>query len=67
MNQQHLPQGPSMHRHVPRPPKSVDVVRVPPVAVEIPIGEMQQLAHQIQVRMECQVEEAQPDQVVRYL
>lgn len=56
-----------MHRHVPCSPEGVDVIRVPPVAVEISVGEVQQLAHQIQERMEHQVEEAQPDQMIRYL
>lgn len=56
-----------MDRHVPRFPECVDVVRVPPVAVEVSIGEMQQLADQVQERVENQVEEAQPDQMVRYL
>lgn len=56
-----------MHGHVPRPPEDVDVVRVPPIAIEISIGEMQQFTDQIQKRVERQVEEAQPDQMVRYL
>ena len=56
-----------MNRHVPRSPERVDVVRVPPVAVEVSIGEVQQLADQVQERVESQVEEAQPDQMVRYL
>lgn len=56
-----------MHGHIPRPPEDVDVVRVPPIAIEISIGEMQQFTDQIQKRVERQVEEAQPDQMIRYL
>lgn len=58
--------SPSMHGHIPRPPEDVDVVRVPPIAIEISIGEMQQFTDQIQKRVERQVEEAQPDQMIRY-
>lgn len=56
-----------MHWHVPCSPESVDVIRVPPVAVEIPIGEVQQFTQQIEERVEHQVEEAQPYQMVWYL
>lgn len=55
--QRHLPHSPSMHGHIPRPPEDVDVVRVPPIAIEISIGEMQQFTDQIQKRVEHQVEE----------
>lgn len=65
--QRHLPHSPSMHGHIPRPPEDVDVVRVPPIAIEISIGEVQQFTDQIQKRVERQVEEAQPDQMIRYL
>lgn len=58
---------PTMHRHVPGAPERVDVVRVPPVAVEVAVCELQHLSQQVHERVEGQVEEAQPDQVVRYL
>ena len=35
-----LPNGPSMNWHVPGTPEGVNVVRVPPVAVEITIGKV---------------------------
>lgn len=56
-----------MHRHVPSPPECIDVVGIPPVAVEISVREMQQLSHQIEEGMEYQVKEAKPHQMIRYL
>ena len=47
-----------MNGHIPGTPEGVDVISVPPVAVEVPVGKVQHLAHQIQVRVERQVEEA---------
>lgn len=35
-----VPHGPPMYRHIPCPPEGVDVIRVPPVAVEISISKM---------------------------
>lgn len=35
-----VPDGPPMHRHVPVAPERVDVVRVPPVAVEVAVGKV---------------------------
>lgn len=55
---------PAMHGHVPGAPERVDVVRVPPVAVEVAVGKLQHLAQQVHERVEHQVEEAQPHQVV---
>lgn len=56
--------APPMNRHVPRSPEGVDVIRVPPVAVEISISKLQNFSEEVQERMEHQVEEAQPDEVV---
>lgn len=56
-----------MHRHVPSSPKGIDVVCVPPVAVKIPIREMQQFAHQVEKGVKRQVEETKPHQMIRYL
>lgn len=44
--------SPTVHRHVPSPPKRVDVIGVPPIAIEIAISELEHLPHQIQKRME---------------
>lgn len=38
--QRYLPHGPPMYRHIPCPPEGVDVIRIPPVAVEISISKM---------------------------
>lgn len=43
---------PSMYWHIPCPPKSVYVIGIPPVTVEVSIGKMQQLSNEIQKRME---------------
>lgn len=59
--------APSMHWHVPRTPERVNIVSIPPIAIEVPISKVQQFAHQIQERMERQVEQAQPCQVIWYL
>lgn len=56
--------APPMNWHVPRSPEGVDVIRVPPVAVEISIGELKNFSEKVQEGMEHQVEEAQPDEVV---
>lgn len=63
----HVAHGPHVHGHVPRGPEHGYVGRVPPVAVELSVGEVEQLAHQVQEGMEAQVEEAQPYQVVGHL
>lgn len=56
--------APSVNGHIPGTPKRVDVVRVPPVTVEITIGKMQEFTNQIEERVEGQIEEAQPGEVV---
>lgn len=56
--------APVVHGHVPVAPEDVDVVGVPPVVVELAVGKVQHFAHQVQERVEGQVEEAQPHQVV---
>ena len=43
-----VPHGPPVHGHVPVAPERIDVIRVPPVAVEVAIGELEQLADQVQ-------------------
>lgn len=32
---------PPMHRHIPRTPKCVNIISIPPVTVEITVGKMQ--------------------------
>lgn len=59
-----MAQRPQVHGPVPRAPEGGDVVGVPPVAVEVAVREVQQLAHQVQERVERQVEETQPYQMV---
>lgn len=43
------------------------VPRVPPVVVELPVGEVQDLTHRVEEGMEYQVEHRQPDQMIRNL
>lgn len=48
--------GPPMNGHIPRSPEGIDIVRIPPIAIEITIGELENLTHQVQERMEGNVE-----------
>lgn len=59
--------GPAVHRHVPRPPEHLDVIGVPPVVIEITIRKVQQFSYQVEERVEHEIEEAQPEEMVRYL
>lgn len=54
----YVAQRPHVHGRVPRAPEHGDVVRVPPVAVELAVGKVQQLTHQVEERVERKVEEA---------
>lgn len=56
--------APPVNWHVPGAPEGVDVVGVPPITVKVAISKMQNLAEHIEERVEGQVEEAQPDEVV---
>lgn len=42
-----MPESPPMYRHVPVAPERIDVVRVPPVGVEVAVCKVQQLADQV--------------------
>lgn len=53
-----------VNRHIPSPPERIDIVGIPPIAVKVAIGKVKQLSHQVQERVEGQIEEAQPHQVV---
>lgn len=63
----HVSHAPTMHRHIPRAPKCVNIIWIPPIAVETTVGKVQQLADQIEYGMELYVEKAQPYEVIRYL
>lgn len=56
-----------MYGQVPTAPENVDVVGVPPVVVEVPVGKVKQLPDQVQEGVEHDVEEYQPQQMVRDL
>ena len=59
-----MSQAPAVNWQVPLPPELDDVGGVPPVGVEVPVGELHHLAHRVQERVEGHVEHGQPDQVV---
>ena len=56
-----------MDGDVPGLPESSDVLSVPPVAVELAVGEAEQLCREVHHRVEHPVETKQPEQVVRQL
>ena len=62
-----MSQAPAVNWKVPLPPKLDDVCCVPPVGVEVPVGELHHLSDRVQERVEGHVEHRQPDQVVRNL
>ena len=56
-----------MNGQVPGLPEDNDVIGIPPIAVEMPIGKSEDLAHRVQEGVEEQVEKCQPYQVIRKL
>lgn len=56
--------APAMNWHIPSSPENINVVRVPPVAVEVSVSELQNFTEQIEEGVERQVESAQPDEVI---
>lgn len=56
-----------MDGQVPFLPELDHVLGVPPVGVEVAIGELHDLADSVEERVEDQVEHRQPDQVIRNL
>ena len=62
-----MPDTPSVDGQVPLLPELDDVSGVPPVRVEVAVGELHDLANGVQERVEDQVEHRQPDQVIRNL
>ena len=58
---------PLVNRQVPHFPELDDVVGVPPVGVEVPVGELHDLANRVQEGVEQKVEPGQPDEVIRKL
>lgn len=43
----HVSNRPQVHRRVPSAPEHGYIVRIPPVVVEIPVGELKQLSHEV--------------------
>jgi hypothetical protein len=64
---EHVADAEAVHGNVPRLPKDEDVVCVPPVVVELAVGEAQDLAGCVQERVKDEVKPNQPDEVVREL
>lgn len=56
----HVAREPLVHRNIPQPPVLFDGRRVPPLPVETPVSEAQQLAQDVQPAVEDAVEDAQP-------
>ena len=55
-----MPHDPVMHRQIPAAPVHVEVLTVPPVPVEEPVPEAQQLAADVESGVEQPVEHQQP-------
>ena len=55
---------PLVNRQVPHLPELDDVVCVPPVGVEVPVGELHDLANGVEEGVEEEVEPGQPDEVI---
>ena len=64
VNKKRLESIPSMDWKVPGFPEGEDVVGIPPIAVELAVGELHDLADRVEEGVEEQVEPRQPDQVV---
>jgi hypothetical protein len=55
---------PLVNGEVPHLPELDDVVGVPPVGVEVAVGELHDLAHRVQEGVKEEVEPRQPDQMI---
>ena len=55
-----MSQTPAMNRQVPVLPELGEVGRVPPVLVEVAVGELEQLAGDVEHRVEDEVAAQQP-------
>lgn len=56
--------APTMDWHVPCSPEDLNIARVPPVAVKVPVGKLQDLTKEVEERVKCEIEEADPDEVI---
>lgn len=56
--------APSVHRHIPCSPKRVHIVGIPPVTVKVSVRKMHNFTDEVEQRMECQVEHAQPYKMI---
>lgn len=61
------PRSPSMHRDVPILPESSRVLSVPPVAVELSVGEAEELSREVHHRVKRPVETKKPKEMVGQL
>ena len=55
-----------VHDGIPSIPELVQIGGIPPIAIEEPIAEAEQFGHEIQSRVKVNVEEQQPDQMIRH-
>lgn len=59
-----MPQCPLVHRQIPQPPESADILGVPPVLVEVPVSEVEELSHGVEEGVETEIKPAQPQDVI---
>ena len=59
-----MPDAPLVHGKVPVLPEFLQVRRVPPVVVEVPVSKVEELPDSVEEGVEVDVEEAEPDDVV---
>ena len=59
-----MPDAPLVHGKVPVLPEFLQVGRVPPVMIEVPVPETEELPDSVEEGVEVDVEEAEPDDVV---
>ena len=57
--------APLMHGKVPVLPEFLQVRRVPPVVVEVPVSKVEELPDSVEEGVEVDVEEAEPYDVIR--
>ena len=56
--------APFMHRKVPVLPEFLQVWRIPPVVIEVPVSKAEEFPESVEEGVEVDVEEAEPDDVV---
>ena len=57
--------APFMHRKVPVLPEFLQVGRIPPVVIEVPVSKAEEFPESVEEGVEVDVEEAEPDDVIR--